>query len=156
MLSASDNCFPNSWKVSLASLARSPLASTGLELRGPAPPHHPAYCCCGSGSMCDRLQAPNKAHWKNRIPVGGNSAEADINGSHSGRLSYISRVRLCYRWLRNLPAGRGPNDSFLRSPRISFVCGVDERSSLVPRILAYRSQRRPDQLAQFTLEGYVE
>ena len=106
--------------------------------------------------MCDRLQAPNKAHWKNRIPVGGNSAEADINGSHSGRLSYISRgctVRLCYRWLRNLPAGRGPNDSFLRSPRISFVCGVDERSSLVPRILAYRSQRRPDQLAQFTLEG---
>jgi hypothetical protein len=152
MLSASGNCFPNSWKVSLASLARSPPLS--VYGAGAAWARTTVSSGCGSGSMCDRLQAPNKAHWKNRTPVGGNSAEADINGSHSGRLSYIiSRVRLCYRWLRNLPAGRGPIDSFLRTPRISFVCGVDERSSLAPRILAYRSQRRPDQLVQFTLEG---
>ena len=37
-----------------------------------------------------------------------------------------------------------------------FLRGGDEGSSLAPQILAYRSRRRPDQLAQFTLEGYVE
>jgi hypothetical protein len=37
-----------------------------------------------------------------------------------------------------------------------FVRGGDEGSSLAPQILAYRSRRRPDQLAQFTLEGYIE
>jgi hypothetical protein len=37
-----------------------------------------------------------------------------------------------------------------------FVRGGDEKSSLAPQILAYRSRRRPDQLAQFTLEGYTE
>jgi hypothetical protein len=37
-----------------------------------------------------------------------------------------------------------------------FVRGGDEGSSLAPQILAYRSQRRHDQLAHFTLDGWVE
>jgi uridine kinase len=37
-----------------------------------------------------------------------------------------------------------------------FLRGGDEGSSLAPQILAYRSRRRPDQLAHFTLEGYIE
>jgi len=37
-----------------------------------------------------------------------------------------------------------------------FVRGGDETSALAPQILAYQSRRRPDQLAQFTLEGYIE
>ena len=37
-----------------------------------------------------------------------------------------------------------------------FVRGGNEGSSLAPQILAYRSRRRPDQSAQFTLEGYAE
>jgi uridine kinase len=37
-----------------------------------------------------------------------------------------------------------------------FVRGGYETSSLAPQIAAYRSRQRPDQLAQFTLEGYVE
>jgi hypothetical protein len=37
-----------------------------------------------------------------------------------------------------------------------FVRGGHEESSLATQILAYRSRRRPDQLAQFTIAGYVE
>ena len=37
-----------------------------------------------------------------------------------------------------------------------FLRGGDERSSLAPQIAAYRSRQRPDELADFTLEGYVE
>ena len=38
-----------------------------------------------------------------------------------------------------------------------FLRGGSERSSLAPQIeQAYRSPQRPDELADFTLEGYVE
>lgn len=37
-----------------------------------------------------------------------------------------------------------------------FLRGGSERSSLAPQIAAYRSRQRPDELADFTLEGYVE
>jgi hypothetical protein len=37
-----------------------------------------------------------------------------------------------------------------------FLRGGSEQSSLAPQIAAYRSRQRPDELAQFTLEGYVE
>jgi uridine kinase len=43
-----------------------------------------------------------------------------------------------------------------KSDFLIFVRGGYETSSLALQIAAYRSRQRPDQLAQFTLEGYVE
>jgi hypothetical protein len=37
-----------------------------------------------------------------------------------------------------------------------FVTGGYEQSSLVPQVAAYRSRRRPDEMANFKIDGYVE
>jgi hypothetical protein len=37
-----------------------------------------------------------------------------------------------------------------------FVTGGNETSSLAPQVTAYRSRRRPDEVANFKIDGYVE
>jgi hypothetical protein len=37
-----------------------------------------------------------------------------------------------------------------------LVTGGYEQSSLAPQVAAYRSRRRPDEMANFKIDGYVE
>jgi hypothetical protein len=37
-----------------------------------------------------------------------------------------------------------------------LVIGSYEQSSLAPQVAAYRSRRRPDEMANFKIDGYVE